>query len=141
MRRLLTTSVLVSVLAACAGLVYAHGSDSANGISRTIVMSEMLGNIPGHTLTAARVAVKPKASARAHRHEAFVFVFMLRGRIQSQLDDGDVIEYGPGDSWVESPGALHSVTVNPSESETAEFLAVFVAKDGATLTTSGDWSQ
>jgi quercetin dioxygenase-like cupin family protein len=38
-------------------------------------------------------------------------------------------------SWLEPPGAAHSVSANASTSEPARLLAVFVAEDGAELTT------
>ncbi len=141
MRKNMTTYMLVALLTCSAGYSSAHESNLEQGIERKLLTSEEIDNIPGHKLTAARVKLQPNTSAGAHRHEAFVFVIMLRGRIQSQLDNGDIIEYGPGDTWIEPPGALHSLTRNPSDTEIAEFIAVFVAKDGAKLTTSGEWSE
>lgn len=141
MRTHVIVCLLATLLSWPAGHTLAHESDLEGGIVRTLLTSEELGNIPSHRLTAARVVLQPGASAGAHRHEAFVFVVMLRGRVQSQLDSGEVIEYGPGDTWSEPPGALHSLTRNPSAIEDAEFIAVFVAKEGAKLTTSGQWSE
>ncbi len=141
MRTRVITCLLATLLSWPAGQTLAHETTMEKGIVRTLLTSEEIGNIPGNRLTAARVVLAPNASAGAHRHEAFVFVVMLRGRVQSQLDDGEIIEYGPGDTWVEPPGALHSLTRNPSATEDAEFIAVFVAKEGAKLTTSGQWSE
>jgi quercetin dioxygenase-like cupin family protein len=43
--------------------------------------------------------------------------------------------YRAGDSWTEKPGAHHVVARNPSVTQPAEFLVVFVAPKDAALTT------
>ena len=58
-----------------------------------------------------------------------------RGCDRSKVNDGPVTVYQAGESWVEPPGAAHSVSANASASEPARLLAVFVAEDGAELTT------
>ena len=40
-----------------------------------------------------------------------------------------------GESFFEPPGAIHLISENASSTEPAELIAVFVADDGATLTT------
>ena len=40
-----------------------------------------------------------------------------------------------GESFFEPPGAIHLVSENASSTEPAELIAVFVADEGATLTT------
>jgi quercetin dioxygenase-like cupin family protein len=60
---------------------------------------------------------------------------VLEGAIRSQVNGGPVTVYRAGESWLEPPGAAHSVSANASTSEPARLLAVFVAEDGAELTT------
>ena len=43
-----------------------------------------------------------------------------------------------GQSFFEPPGAIHAVSANASNTEMAELLAVFVADEGAELTTFVD---
>ena len=69
------------------------------------------------------------------RHAGFVFVYVLQGTVESQLNSGDIVTYKVGESWVEPPGTLHSHAKNPSETEVAKILAVFIAKEDAQLTT------
>lgn len=114
----------------------AHGE--SKGISRDLISSSPLSNIPGNNLTAVTVQLAPGASSPAHRHAGFVFVYVLEGTVRSQLDNADIIDYKKGESWIEPPGTLHSLTLNPSKTENAKVLAVFVAKEGAKLTTSPD---
>ena len=51
------------------------------------------------------------------------------------MNDGPITVYKAGESWLEPPGAAHSVSENASATEPARLLAVFVAQDGAALTT------
>ena len=60
---------------------------------------------------------------------------MLEGAIRSKVNDGPEKVYRAGESWIEPPGATHSVSANASATEPAALLAVFVAEDGAELTT------
>jgi quercetin dioxygenase-like cupin family protein len=60
---------------------------------------------------------------------------VLDGAIRSQVNDGPVTGYHAGKSWLEPPGAAHSVSENASATDSERELAVFVAEDGAELTT------
>ena len=61
--------------------------------------------------------------------------YVLEGAIRSKVNDGPETVYQAGESWIEPPGAAHSVSANASATEPARLLAVFVADDGAELTT------
>lgn len=140
------TATLLSVLA-LAGLAFAGFAVSAgpqgagpqgSGVERQVVTAAALPNLPGHSLTAVTVELAPGVTVPAHRHEGFVFVYVLQGTVRSQLDAGKALDYAAGTSWVEPPGTLHSLTQNPSQTESTKVLAVFVAKDGARLTTADE---
>jgi quercetin dioxygenase-like cupin family protein len=63
---------------------------------------------------------------------------VLAGTVRSQLGDGPVVDYHAGQSWVEPPGTLHALTTNPSATDPASLLAVWVAPDGAQLVVPPD---
>lgn len=109
-----------------------------NRITQKMLAKEALSNIPGHNLTAVTVQLEPGVTVPTHAHAGFVFVFVLEGTIVSQLNKNEIIEYKAGESWVELPGTIHSLTKNPSKTAKAKLLAVFVAKEDAKLTTMGD---
>ncbi len=119
-----------------------HSKTSTNAdnamIHREVLTSRALSNIDGYKLTSVTVELKPGVTAPSHQHEAFLFVYVLQGRVISQVNDQVVVEYQVGEHWLELPGDVHSITQNPSKTETAKFLAIFVAKDDAQLTTSGE---
>ena len=60
---------------------------------------------------------------------------MLDGTIRSQLEGGTAIIYTEGQTFFEPPGIVHLLAENVSATEPARILAVFVADEGATLTT------
>jgi quercetin dioxygenase-like cupin family protein len=99
------------------------------------VTAHKLPNVPGKSVTLVRVTFPPRSKDGAHRHAGAVTVYVLSGSIKSQIDDGAVTTYNAGDTFFEPPGVTHSMVENPSSTETAEILAVFVADDNATLTT------
>ena len=79
----------------------------------------------------------PGESSPPHHRtsEGSVVAYVIEGAIRSKVNDGPVTVYQAGESWVEPPGAAHSVSANASATEPARLLAVFVAEDGAELTT------
>ena len=99
------------------------------------ISADKLANVPGSTLTAVLVTLPPGAKVPPHHHAGFVFAYVLSGTVRSQLNRGKIADYAAGQSWVEPPGTEHTLTANPGAT-TATLLAVFVAPDGATLTTS-----
>jgi len=118
-----------------------HAEETANEITTKVAAASALANVPGHSLTAVEVTVPPGVGSPAHKHAGFVFVYVLEGIVESQLNNGEIQLFKAGESWVEPPGTLHSHTKNPSETETAKVLAVFVAEDNAQLTTMEEHSN
>ena len=125
-------------------LMFAQTSEAVEAtkpVERNLLLKETMSNLEGHDLTAVTVALAPGVTVPSHRHEGFVFVYVLEGIVQSQLDSAKTEIYREGDSWVEPPGVVHTLTRNASNEHSAKILAVFVAKAGARLTTSGELSN
>jgi quercetin dioxygenase-like cupin family protein len=103
----------------------------------TPVFAYDLPNLPGQKMTGVLVEYGPGGSTPPHHHttQGAVVAYVLEGAIRSQVNGGPVTIYQAGESWLEPPGAAHSVSANASTSEPARLLAVFVAEDGAELTT------
>jgi quercetin dioxygenase-like cupin family protein len=97
--------------------------------------SYALPNVPGKRVTIVRVFYGPGGFTRAHRHAGSVTAYITRGEIRSQLGGGPVETFKVGQSFFEPPGATHLVSANASNTEPAELIAVFVADEGAQLTT------
>jgi quercetin dioxygenase-like cupin family protein len=105
------------------------------GVEVKPVRVEKLLNVPGKTLTAAVVTYAPAGKSGAHHHAGSVFAYVLSGAIRSENSvTGPVKVYQAGESFFEPPGSRHRISENASATEPASLLAVFVADDGAQLT-------
>ena len=99
------------------------------------IASYPLPNVPGKRVTVVRVFYGPGGFTRPHRHAGSVTAYITKGEIRSQLAGGPVETFKVGQSFFEPPGATHLVSANASNTEPAELIAVFVADEGAQLTT------
>ena len=102
------------------------------------ISSHALPNVPGKRVTIVRVFYGPGGFTRAHHHAGSVTAYVTKGEIRSQLAGGVVEVFKVGQSFFEPPGAVHLVSANASNTEPAELIAVFVADEGAQLTTFVD---
>jgi quercetin dioxygenase-like cupin family protein len=112
-------------------------SDPAGSALDTVepIGSHALPNVPGKRVTIVRVFYGPGGFTRPHRHAGSVTAYVTKGEIRSQLGGGPVEIFKVGQSFFEPPGATHLVSANASNTDPAELIAVFVADEGAQLTT------
>jgi quercetin dioxygenase-like cupin family protein len=103
-----------------------------------LVTSHALPDLPGKRVTIVRVTYGPGGFTPPHRHAGTVTAYITKGHIRSQLKGGPVETFEVGQSFFEPPGAIHVVSANASNTEMAELIAVFVADEGAQLTTFVD---
>ena len=110
---------------------------SAEGGKVTPVFAYDLPHLPGQKVTGVLVEYGPGESSPPHHHtdQGSVVAYVIEGAIRSKVNDGPVTVHQAGESWVEPPGAAHAESANASATEPARLLAVFVAADGAELTT------
>ncbi|MBR0828436.1 cupin domain-containing protein [Bradyrhizobium manausense] len=97
--------------------------------------SYALPNVAGKRVTIVRVTYGPGGFTRPHKHAGSVTAYITKGEIRSQLGGGPVETFKVGQSFFEPPGSTHVVSANASATEPAELIAVFVADEGAQLTT------
>ncbi len=100
-----------------------------------VIASHALPNVPGKRVTIVRVSYGPGGFTPPHRHAGTVTAYVTKGEIRSQLGGGPVETFDVGQSFFEPPGSTHVVSANASNTEPAELIAVFVADEGAQLTT------
>jgi quercetin dioxygenase-like cupin family protein len=123
----------ISTIAAPLCAVNDSGGSALNTVEP--IASYALPNVPGKRVTIVRVFYGPGGFTRAHRHAGSVTAYITKGEIRSQLGGGPVETFKPGQSFFEPPGATHLVSANASNTEPAELIAVFIADEGAQLTT------
>ena len=97
----------------------------AEGLQSRALASTPLS--PTTELAGAELTIAPGFSAPSHHHNATLFVYVLEGEIRSRLNDGPIVLYRTGDSWVEPEGTEHSFFENASKTKRARFLVVRVA--------------
>ena len=113
-------------------------ADASSGSSLNkveLISSNALPDIPGKRVTIVRVTYGPGGFTPPHRHAGTVTAYITKGQIRSQLQGGPVEIFEVGQSFFEPPGAIHLVSANASNTDWAELIAVFVADEGAQLTT------
>jgi quercetin dioxygenase-like cupin family protein len=121
--------------ALAAGATLRAAGDDA-GAQVKPVLAEKLPNVPGKSMTAVVVTYAPGAKSGKHHHAGSVFAYVLSGAIRSESSaTGPAKVYKAGEGFFEPPGSEHLVSENASLTEPASLLAVFVADDGAQLTT------
>jgi quercetin dioxygenase-like cupin family protein len=130
-----TPLAAAAVLLALAGAFFSPRLAKAEGDQVRVIFSQKLPNVPGKTLTAIAVDYAPGGTSKPHHHAGVVFAYVVSGAIRSQVDQGTARVYQAGESFFEGPGTHHVVSENASGSAPAKLLAVFVADDGADLTT------
>ena len=115
---------------------YASLADEDTAAKIHQVAQDKLPNVPGKSITAIVVNYAPGGSSPKHHHAGSVLAYVLTGEIRSENSaTGAVRIYKAGDSFFEPAGSTHLVSENASKTEPASLLAIFVADDGAHLTT------
>ncbi len=126
---------LAAAAALAAGTLLAGPASLADDNVRTVA-TEKLPNVPGKSVTALLVKYAPGAKSEKHHHAGSVLAYVLSGAIRSENSaTGPAKVYKAGESFFEPPGSKHLVSENASATEPASLLAIFIADDGATLTT------
>lgn len=120
------------------GAVSAHGTEIHETV--TVAAEQAIANVPGKRLVSLIVDYPPDARSVPHRHagSAFIYAHVLSGEIRSQVNDGPVRVYRPGEGWFENPGSHHRVSENASKTEPARLLAVFIVDEGDDQLTTPD---
>ena len=128
---------LPSTMDAVSSIIEPLCANSVTGSQDVVepISSHALPNVAGKRVTIVRVFYGPGGFTPAHRHSGSVTAYITKGEIRSQLAGGPFETFGVGQSFFEPPGAIHLVSANASVTEPAELIAVFVADEGAQLTT------
>jgi quercetin dioxygenase-like cupin family protein len=101
-------------------------------LKRTTLTTQDLPQMNGQNLvvTVQQLEYAPGGSSEAHRHNGCTFVYVLEGALVTQIDDGPVTTYAPGQMFYEPPLHLHAVSRNASQTVPAKFLVFRVIEKG-----------
>ena len=118
-------------------LVAQNGSGQSTNAGPRPVFQHDLPNLTldGWSVTAVEVSYRPGESTAAHSHPGITIAYVLEGEIRSKVGDEPERTYSAGQMFFESPGQLHAVSRNASDTKPAKLLAVLLAEKGKPLTT------
>lgn len=104
-------------------------------ITVTPLMNQELAGLPGKEGMVLTVEYVPGGYSDAHRHTgSHTFVYVLEGSIVMQVEGGERVTLGPGQTFYENPDDIHTVSKNASDTEPAKFVVFFVKDQGAPVT-------
>jgi quercetin dioxygenase-like cupin family protein len=99
------------------------------------LMKQTLADVPGREVMMITLDIPPGGGSPAHRHPgAHNFGYVLEGAYKIKLDNGPETVVTKGQTFYESPGQLHAVSKNASETEPTKVLVVVVNEVGKPLT-------
>ena len=93
-----------------------------------------LNDLQGREGMMVIVEYPPGVASAQHRHNAHTFVYVLEGSVVMQVEGGQRVVLGPGQTFYENPNDIHVVSMNASMTERAKILVFFVKREGAPVT-------
>ena len=123
------TKVLIALC-----LAASSATAAAQEAKVTPLMTQELAGSDGREGTMVMVEYAPGGSDAEHRHNAYAFVYVLEGALVMQVKGGKEVTLGPGQTFYESPGDVHTISRNASTTKPAKFLVFFVKQKGAPIT-------
>jgi quercetin dioxygenase-like cupin family protein len=125
------------VVCGCLGLsLFLNGvvlADAPHAAGKQLMTKELLGNA-GKEVLMSTVTYPPGGASPPHRHDAQVFVYVLEGELIMQVQGGPKLTLKAGDTFYESPGDVHAVSANASQTAPAKFLVFFIKEKGVPTT-------
>jgi quercetin dioxygenase-like cupin family protein len=104
---------------------------NAKQSTRREVIKQRLPGDPARGITLVEVVYPPGAGSPVHAHANGVMAYVVSGTVASQVGDGPEHTFHTGEAWWEPVGAIHRVSRNPSSTESATLLAIYIAAEGA----------
>ena len=132
-RRNFNRGSIISLVAAAAmpDVVAAAEQATSHAPTRRDVISQELPGEPRRDIILIEVTYPRETGSPPHLHANGVMAFVVSGTIVSKVGDGPEQMFHAGDAWWEPLDAIHRVSRNPSSTEPATLLAIYVAPKGA----------
>ena len=92
------------------------------------LLSKDLPDFAGKEVVMSTVTYPAGVASAPHRHDAHTFVYVLEGTVVMQVEGGQPMTLGPGQTFYENPTDVHATSKNASQTQPAKIL-VFMIKD------------
>ncbi len=130
-RKAIRNTVIWSLVSAVASALIAIGVQTmwaaAGDLPRLeVLLSQKLLDIEGQEMLLIELEYPAGVETKPHRHPSHTVVYVISGQVESSVDEGARIVYGPGESFYESPMQLHATFRNPSDTKPFKAIAVMV---------------
>ena len=100
---------------------------AASGTTQQL-LTQPLADLPGREVRISLLERKPGSSSPPHRHPGHhTFGYVIEGTYELGLNGQPPRILKAGDTFYEPPGALHSVSRNPSTESNVKFVVFMVA--------------
>lgn len=118
---------LIAVIGLGAVLGATQGTAQPRPSTARVALKHAVPAFDGTNLSVQLVEVvyEPGGANASHQHPCPVVGYVLEGALRMQIEGQPEITYRAGDTFVESPGDVHRVSANASQTERARFLAYF----------------
>lgn len=131
----MTRRTLMESAGALLLLARAAGAQPANSRNRQVFQHDLPKvSLDNWAVTAVEVNYGPGERSAAHSHPGITVAYVLEGEIRSKVGDAPEQTYTVGQMFIESPGEVHAVSGNASDSKPAKLLAILMAEKGKPLT-------
>lgn len=115
----------------------ATASIAQESIARSVFQTD-LPDIEGREALVLEVVYPPGVQSTRHRHNAHTIVYVLEGAVQMQVAGGELKTLTAGQTFYETPGDIHAVSRNASETEPATVLVFLIKKQDAPVSVPAD---
>jgi quercetin dioxygenase-like cupin family protein len=105
---------------------FAPTKSSAQVLRRQALVDRFVGL----EATAVEVTFPPGSASAQHRHPGFVLGYVLEGRFRFAVNGEPERVLGPGETFYEPAGAVHSIAGNALADKQTRILAFMVAPAG-----------
>jgi quercetin dioxygenase-like cupin family protein len=116
------------------GAANAQSGAAANNARAEPLLTKPLAGIEGKEALVLTLDLPPGADSPPHRHNANTFVYVLEGSVVMQVAGQPAVTLTKGQTFYESPSDVHTVSRNPSRTDSARILVFMVKDQGAPAT-------
>jgi quercetin dioxygenase-like cupin family protein len=123
------TLIVVLCALALVPITPAHSQTKANTL-----LTQELADLENKEVLMLTVEYAPGQSSAPHRHNAHTFVYVLEGTVVMGVQGKDPVRLEAGQTFYESPGDVHAVARNASDTRPARILVTMIKEKGAPAT-------
>lgn len=116
-----------------AALPETAGAQAAASTSKPLGVHPLGTAFEGWQGTMLEVTYPPGSVGAAHQHPGPTFGYVVKGRIRWAINGEPAQELGPGQSFFEPMGSVHSTSANASTTDAAVIAVVILGRPGDAL--------